>query len=95
MSGVTFRQRETKHLESSLDAPVMNGVVEVQWPGATTFKTILGDSSQAARAPMTATLIQLGGAWLVERRLTLSGEGLFGEGADAVLCDLSAKNCTE
>ncbi|MBX3199254.1 MAG: hypothetical protein KF850_08555 [Labilithrix sp.] len=98
VSGVTFRQRETKNTEptpDAPDAPDMNGVVEVQWPGEPTFKTILKDSSQVARAPMTATLIQLGSWWLVERRLGLNGEGLYGEGADAVLCDLSAKRCTE
>ncbi|MBX3206175.1 MAG: hypothetical protein KF764_13980 [Labilithrix sp.] len=97
VSGVTFRQRATKNIESSPDAPdapVINGVVEVQWPGETTFKTILEESSQAARAPMTATLVQLGSWWLVERRLSLYGEGLSGEGAHAVLCDLSAKKCT-
>lgn len=98
VSGVTFRQRQTKNIESTPeapDAPVMNGVVEVQWPGDTTFKTILKDASQAARSPMTATLTQLGSWWLVERRLGLNGEGVYGEGADAVLCDLSAKRCTE
>ncbi len=98
VSGVTFRQRQTMSIEptpDAPDAPVMNGVVEVQWPGDTTFTTILEDSSQAARRPMTATLIQLGSWWLVERRLGLNGEGVYGEGADAVLRDLSAKKCTE
>ncbi len=98
VSGVTFRQRQTKSIEptpDAPDAPVMNGVVEVQWPGDTTSKTILEDSSQAARGPMTATLTQVGSWWLVERRLGLNGEGVYGEGADAVLCDLSAKKCTE
>ena len=95
VSGVTFRQRQAMKLESDYDAPVMNGVVEVQWPGETTFEVILKESSEVARSPMNATLIQLGSWWLVERRMGHDGEGLSGEGADAVLCDLSAKKCTE
>ena len=97
VSGVTFRQRETKNIASTPDAPdapVINGVVEVQWPGETTFQIALETPSEAARSPMDARLVQVGSSWLVERKMSHNGEGLYGEGADAVLCDLAAKKCT-
>jgi hypothetical protein len=74
---------------------MMKGVVEVRWPGETTFKTILNEPSITATSAMTTTLRQLGAYWLVERTLSHGSEGLYGEGANAVLCDLSAKKCTE
>jgi hypothetical protein len=97
VAGVTFRQRTTlsSHTETSVGSwDDLNGVLEVKWPGSTTFAKLFDETSPEATEKMIVGVRQLGSMWLVERSWTHGSEGVGAQGAEAVLCDFTAKSCT-
>lgn len=97
VGGAAFRQRETmrepKNAGDTFD--LINGVLEVKWPGETAFVSIFGVSSNMAPTRrMTATVRPIEQLWLVERHMDHGSEGANAEGAEASLCDFAAKRCT-
>lgn len=98
MSGATIRQRET--MREPADAgdrfDLINGVLEVQWPGATAFTSIFKEAPNLAPSErMKATARKLSPTlWLLERRMRHESAGASARGAEASICDLTAKKCT-
>jgi hypothetical protein len=93
--GATFRQRQTKldlNDASAGDPDVYSGVLEVQFPGATTFTKIF-DDDDVGTDPFTASIRPVGSSWLVERSISYGAEGIGATTAAAALCDVHAKHC--
>jgi len=105
--GATLRQRETSSRADNFapDPGGVNrsGVLEVQWPGATGFTSVMGANASLGGALAFAR--PLGSVWLVER-MGSAEHSPGGDGtmtvtnyearafADASLCDPATKKCT-
>lgn len=100
VNGATFRQRETER-----DPPnakdgelfnILNGELEVKWPGTDTFVPIF---RAWPGIPPTTTMIAdvrslAPTLLLVERSMHHASTSTTSRGAEASICDLSAKKCT-
>ena len=107
--GATLRLRETSASPDSF-APEpggvrRSGVLEIRWPGAAGFSTVMSDAIGPALGGAIAFARPLGTAWLIERigwsertpgsnaSETVS-DYAASELGDAILCDPTTKKCT-